>query len=133
MPAQHFRSPNNRCEIWCLVHVYRRWHGNNMKASLFEPRCVGGELHRRAPHARVSHLSRRIDPFLVRLDLRLVNVETDDINMFREFDGDRHADVAKSDNGELSFSVSEFIANTHLHSFTRRFDLTTPGEIIAPA
>ena len=77
--------------------------GDDVEAGFAQFRLVRGEFDLRRFDDVVSDFIGGVDAFSVEVDLRLVQVESDDADLFGEGHRDRHTDVAESDQRKFRF------------------------------
>ena len=96
IPPENPRRAFNGRKVRCVVVIHGRRHGDDVERRLLQLRLVRRKLHFRLFNYVVAHFVRRVDSSLVQVDLRLVQIEADDVDLLCERHGDRHADVAQA-------------------------------------
>ena len=95
--AEDARRAFNRCKVGRVIVIDGRRDGDDVERRLLQFLLVRREGDCRLLDDVVADFVRRVDAGLVQFDLLLVQIEADDLDLLRERHGNRHADVAQTD------------------------------------
>ncbi len=95
----------DRRQVRRVIVIDRCRNRDNNEARILKPCGIRRKLNRRLLHGLIADLIRGVDARLVLLDFGIIEIKSDNLDLLRKSDSNRHSDVSKANQGELILSA----------------------------